>query len=176
MHIFVPPKIFYRKEKADASTASSINLDLSRIKKWWSPNLANFNADKIECCLISKRVDKDLPDDSFDSNSLQFRDNISMLGVILESYLYWNYHITSVEKAAACMVSLAFISWSDTFSRSLNLLHYTRVKFAPVSNMTWSILLPTWMQYRGELDAILRRFQTNRRSSINWDSRLLGSS
>ena len=69
--------------KNRADFASSINLDLWRIKNWGSQNLVNSNAVKTQRCLISRRADRNLPDISFDSNSLEFKDNISMLGVTL---------------------------------------------------------------------------------------------
>ena len=73
--------------------ASSINLDLCRLKDWGTDNLVNFNAVKTQCCVISRRVYKNLPDIAFDSNSLEFNDKISMLGVTLGSDLSWNDHI-----------------------------------------------------------------------------------
>ena len=72
------------KDRVDI--ASSINLDLWRLQDWGSLNLVNFNAVKTQCCLISRRVDRNIPD-IFDSNSLEFSDKISMLGVTLGSDL-----------------------------------------------------------------------------------------
>ena len=73
------------KDRADI--ASSINLDLCRLKDGGSQNIVNFNAVKTQCCLISRRVDRNLPNISFDSNSLEISDKISMLGVTLGSDL-----------------------------------------------------------------------------------------
>ena len=80
--------------------ASSINLDLCRLRDWGSQNLVKFNAVKTHCCLISKRVDRNLLAISFDSNSLKFSDKISMLGVTLGSDLSWNDHITKLQRAS----------------------------------------------------------------------------
>ena len=80
------------KDRVDI--ASSINLDLCRLKDWGSQNLVNFNAVKTHR-LISRRAYRNLPDISFDSNSLEFSDKISMLGVTLGSDLSWNDHITT---------------------------------------------------------------------------------
>ena len=91
-----------------ANIASSINLDLSRLKNWGSQNLVSFNAGKTQCCLISRRVDRDLPDISIDSSSLEFRDKLSMLGVTLGSDLSWNDYFISVAKAAACKHGFLF--------------------------------------------------------------------
>ena len=77
-------------------------MDLCRLKDWGSKNLVNFNVVKTQCCLISRRVNKNLPDISFYSNSLEFNDKISMLGVTLGSDLSWNDHITTTAKTAAC--------------------------------------------------------------------------
>ena len=74
-------------------------MDLCRLKDWGSKNLVNFNAVKTQCCLISRRVDRNLP---FDSNSLGFSDKMSLLGVTLGSDLCWNDHISTTAKAAAC--------------------------------------------------------------------------
>ena len=73
-------------------------------------NLVNFNAVKTQCCLISRRVDRNHPDISFDSNSLKCSDKISMLGVTLDSDLSWNDHVTTTAKAAACKLGLLFRS------------------------------------------------------------------
>ena len=97
------PKICYH------TINSSINLDLCRLKDWGSQNLVNFNAVKTQCCLISWRVDRNLPDISFDSNSLEFKDKISMLGVTLDSDLSWNDHVTTTAKAAACKLGLLLV-------------------------------------------------------------------
>ena len=70
----------------------------------------NFNAVKTQCCLISRRVDRNLRDISFDSNSMEFSDKISMLGVTLGSDLSWNDHISTTAKAAACKLGLLFRS------------------------------------------------------------------
>ena len=96
------------KDRADI--VSSINLDSCRLKDWGSQNLVNFNGVKTQCCLISRRVNKNLPDISFDSNSLEFNDKISMLGVTLGSDLSWNDHFTTTAKAAACKLGLLFRS------------------------------------------------------------------
>ena len=92
--------------KNRADIASLINLDLCKLKNWGSQNLVNFNAGKTQCCLISRRVDRNLPNISFDSNSLEFRDKISMLGVTLGSDLSWNDHISTIAKAAARKLGL----------------------------------------------------------------------
>ena len=68
----------------------------------------NINAVKTQCCLISRRVDKNLPNISFDSNSLEFNDKISMLGVTLGSDLSWNDHISTTAKASARKLGLLF--------------------------------------------------------------------
>ena len=69
--------------------ASSINLVICRLKNWGSQNLVNFNAVKTQCCLISRRIDRNLADITSDSNSLEFSDKISMLGITLGSDLSW---------------------------------------------------------------------------------------
>ena len=94
--------------KTRADIASSMNLDLCRLTHWGSQNLVNFNAVKTQFCLISRRVDRNLPDISFDSNSLEFSDKISMLGVTLGSDLSWNDNISTTAKAAACKLGLLF--------------------------------------------------------------------
>ena len=60
---------------------------LNFIKKLGSHSLDNFNTITTHCCLISTRVDRNLADISFDYNSLEFSDNISILGVTLGSEL-----------------------------------------------------------------------------------------
>ena len=72
--------------------ASSINLDLSRLKIWGFHNLVNFNTSKTR--LISRRVDRDLTDISFILSSFKFCVNISMLGEIWP-FLEWLHYICS---------------------------------------------------------------------------------
>ena len=47
---------------------------------------------------MKRRVDRNLPDISFDSNSLEFSDKISILGTTLGSDLSWNDHISTAYK------------------------------------------------------------------------------
>ena len=43
------------------NVASSITLDLDKLKKWDSQNLVSFNANKTQCCLISRSENKNFP-------------------------------------------------------------------------------------------------------------------
>ena len=92
-----------------AGIATSINLDLCRLKNWGSQNLVNFNGVKFQCCLISRRVDRNHSGISFDPNSLEFSDKTSMLGVTVGSDLSWNISTTA---KAACKPGLLFRSRS----------------------------------------------------------------
>ena len=102
-----------------------------------------------------RRVDRNLPDLSFDSNSLEFSEKISMLGATLGSDLSWNDHISTTAKAVACKLGLLFRSRSYFTSSPLLTLYKAQIR--PVSNMALicgegppSILLPHWMQFRSE--------------------------
>ena len=64
---------------------------------------------QIKRCLISRRVDRNPPDISFDSNSLEFKDKMSMLGVTLGSDLSWNDHISTAAKASARKLGLLLV-------------------------------------------------------------------
>ena len=139
-------------QKNRADITYSINLHLCRLKNWGSQNLLNFNAEKTQCCLICRCVDRNLPDISFDSSSLEFSYKISMLGVTLGSDFSWNDDISTTAKAAVFKIGLLFRS-----RRYFTLLHCIMLKFVLVSNMAlicWerppSILLPQWMQFRSE--------------------------
>ena len=92
------------------NVASSITLDLDKLKKWGSQNLVSFNANKTQCCLISKSKNKNLPDTLFGSNTLKMCDNLSMLGVSVASDLSWNEPISSVTKSAARKIGFLFRS------------------------------------------------------------------
>ena len=52
------------------NVASSITLDLNILEKWGSQNLITFNTSKTQCCLISRRENKNFPDFLFGSNTL----------------------------------------------------------------------------------------------------------
>ena len=131
-----------------ANIASSVNLDLISHKNWGSRNLVNFNGIKTQCCLISRRFGRNLPDISFDSSSLEFCDKISLLG----SYL----SCSSVAKAPAC--NLGYLFQTKLFFTPTQLL--TRPKFARICGRG----APE--NSLATLDAI-QRLRTNKRSSIN---------
>ena len=64
--------------------------------------MVNINAGKAQCSLISRRVDRSLPDISFDSSSLEFIDKISPY------VLTWIDYIISVSKAASSKLDFSF--------------------------------------------------------------------
>ena len=76
---------------------------------------------------ISRRVNRNSPDISFDSNSLEFSDKISMLGV-------WGLTFLGMTPAkdAACKLGLLFRT--RRYFRSGKLLTPYEAKFVPVSN------------------------------------------
>ena len=98
------------------NVASSITFDLDKLNKWGSQNLVSFNANKTQCCLISRRENKNLPDILFGSNTLKMCDSLSMLGVSVASDQSWNEHIASVAKSAARKIG--FFSRPCIFSPS----------------------------------------------------------
>ena len=108
--------------------ASSINLDLRRLKNWGSQNLVNFNVVKTQCCLISRRIGINLPDISFDSNSLEFSNKISILSVTLGPGLSWNDHISTTVKAVACKLGLLFRSRRYFTPSSLLTLYEAQIR------------------------------------------------
>ena len=63
---------------------------------------------KTQCCLISKRKNKNLPDILFGSNTLTMCDSLSMLDVSVASDLSWNEPISSVAKSAARKIGFLF--------------------------------------------------------------------
>ena len=83
-----------------------------------STDLVNFNAVLLP---NTKPVDKKRPDISFDSNSLEFSDNISVLDFTQGSEFSWNYQIMSAAKAPVC-IGLAFSSRPDAILRLINLV------------------------------------------------------
>ena len=72
------------------NVTSSITLDLDKLNKWGSQNLVSFNANKTQCCLISRSKNKNLPGILFGSNTQKISDSLSMLGVSVASDLSWN--------------------------------------------------------------------------------------
>ena len=132
--------------------ASSINLDLSRLKNWGSHNLVSF---KTQCCLISRRVDRNLPDISFDSSSLEFRDKISMLGVTLGSDLSWNDHIIAAAKATAC--NFGFLFRTKRFFTPTQLLTLYKAQIRPCLEYCSHLWRGASKHSLNTLDAIQRR-------------------
>ena len=116
------------------------------------------NAVKTQCCLSSRRVDRNLPDISFGSNSLEFSDKLirfqcwaSLWGLIFLEI------IISQPLLKLLRASLVSYLGLDAILLPVNFLHCIRLKFVPVSNMALicgegppSILLPHWMQFRSE--------------------------
>ena len=82
----------------------------------FNQNVVSFNANKTQCCLISRRENKNLPDILFGSNTLKMCDSLSMLGVSVASDQSWNEHIASVAKSAARKIG--FFSRPCIFSPS----------------------------------------------------------
>ena len=132
--------------------ASSVNLDFSRLKNWGSHNLISFNAGKTQCCLISRHVDRNLPDISVDSSSVEFHDKISMFGVTLGSDLSWNDHIISVTEAAAC--KLGFIFRTKRFFTPTQFLPLYKAQIRPCLKYCSHLWRGTSLN---TLDAIQRR-------------------
>ena len=62
-----------------------------------SQNLVNFNANKTQCCLISRSENKNIPDILFGSNTLKMCDSLSMLGVSVAPDLSWNEPMSTGE-------------------------------------------------------------------------------
>ena len=110
------------------NVASSITLDLNKLKKWDSHNLVNFSANKTQCCLISRSENKNLPDILFGSNTLKMCDSLSMLGVSVPSDLSWNEPISSLAKSAASKVGLFR---SKRFFTPLHLLTFYKTQIRP---------------------------------------------
>ena len=113
--------------------------------------LVNFNVDKTQCCLISRRVDKNLPNISFDSNLLKVWNKISMLDIIRESELCWNGHISSVAKPVASKLGFWFRARRLFTSTQLVCLQGSNSPLSQIglASMEWvgppSILLPAWI-------------------------------
>ena len=107
------------------NVASSITLDLEQLKKWASQNLVSFNANKTQCCLISRSKNKNLPDILFGSNTPKMWDSLSMLGVSVASDLSWNEHISSAAR------KIAFLFRSKRFFTPLHLLTLYKARIRP---------------------------------------------
>ena len=110
---------------------------------------------KTQCCLISRRVNKNLPDITFDSSSLKFGDKISMLGVTLGSDLYWNDHITTTVKAAKCKLGLLFRSRRCFTPSSLLTLYKAQIR--PCLEYGSHLWRGASKHYLATLDAIQKR-------------------
>ena len=106
-----------------------------------------MNIFQTQCCLISRRFEKNFPDKSFDSNSLKFIDKISTLGFIVRSTLSWNDQITPA--------NLVFYLDPDAILHPIHFLHYIRLKFVPVSNT--ALVYEVSKHSLATLDAIQKR-------------------
>ena len=111
------------------NVASSITLDLDKLNKWGSQNLVSFNANKTQCCLISRSENTNLPDILFGSTTQKMCDSLSMLGVSVASDLSWNEHISSVAKSAARKIG--FLFRSKRFFTPLHLLTLYKAQIRP---------------------------------------------
>ena len=78
--------------------------------------------DLLGCKLI------ETSDISFDSNSLELNDKISMLGVTLGSGLSWNDHISTSAKAAARKLGLLFGSRRYFTPSSLLIVYKAQIR------------------------------------------------
>ena len=109
------------------NVASLITLDLDKLNKWGSQNLVCFNANKTQCCLISRSENKNFPEILFGSNTLKMCD--SLLGVSVASDLSWNEHVSSVAKSAAR--EIRFIFRSNRFFTPLHILTLYKGQIRP---------------------------------------------
>ena len=99
-------------------------------------NLVSFNANKTQCCLISKSKNKNLPDILFGSNTITMCDSLSMLGVSVASDLSWNEHISSMAKSAGRKIG--FLFRSKRFFTPLHLLILYKAQIRRLSRIRLS--------------------------------------
>ena len=120
---------------------------------------------KVVKRLISRRVDRNLPDIFFDLSSLEFCDKISMLGVTLDSDLSWIDHI-SVAKAKAC--KLGFLFRTKCFFIPTQLLTFYKAQIRPCLEYCSYLWRAASKRYLASFGCNSKAsYQTNRKSNIN---------
>ena len=116
---------------------------------------SRFNANKTQCCLISKSKNKNLPDILFGSNTLKMCDSLSMLEVSVASDLPWNEHISFVAKFTAR--KNGFLFRSRQFFTLLKLLILYKVQIRPCLGYGSNLWRGASKHFLATLDSIQKR-------------------
>jgi len=76
----------------------ALNSDLSRIDRWASENHLEINASKSKCLIIAKRTNapESAPRVQIGNNIIEYSNTAKNLGIIFNSSLTWNNHISAV--------------------------------------------------------------------------------
>ena len=101
-----PPK--HTIDTSRTNLTSSLTNDLSKILKWGSLNLVNFNPSKTQSCIFSRKHNRSTIPLQLSSNTKPPSSSLSMLGVTFSSDLTWHDHISSIAKSASKKLGFLF--------------------------------------------------------------------
>jgi hypothetical protein len=136
---------------------SSINLDLSKIDNWGKSNRVNFNAQKTQSCVISRKRDAEFfnPQINFQGVDVERFEILNILGTKFTSPLLFDEHVFSKAKdAAKC---LGFLWRCKPYFSSADLLKIYKAYIRPKmeNNSTiWAGACQSTLKY---LDSVQKR-------------------
>ncbi|KAG5892134.1 hypothetical protein JTB14_032356 [Gonioctena quinquepunctata] len=88
---------------------NNVNMDLATILEWGSNNLVEFNANKTQACLFSRKADLTVPNITLSGVTIPLKSSISMLGITISNNLSWENHVRSIAKSASQNLVFCFV-------------------------------------------------------------------
>ena len=83
-----------------ASTFTSLNRDLKKMRVWAGKLKVTFEPTKCKALMLSRKRMPAIPDLYFGNTKLAVETEISILGVAVDSKLLWSRHISNISKNA----------------------------------------------------------------------------
>ncbi|CAG9824997.1 unnamed protein product [Phaedon cochleariae] len=101
---------------------------MEMIKSLLSKSQANFNANKTQACLFSRKADLTLPNISLPGVTIPLKTYISMLGITISNNLSWENHVTPIAKSASEKLGFLFRARSYLTSRQLLMIYKAQIR------------------------------------------------
>ena len=111
------------------SAAQILNIDLERIANWAAKWLVNFNANKNESMLISRKILRaNHPILYFNNVSIEQVQSHKHLGIYLSDKCEWHVHLENTEKKAWSRVHLLRSLKFDLDRKSLQTMYFSFIR------------------------------------------------
>ncbi len=87
---------------------SQINNDLEIIEDWGNKNLVQFNAQKTQAALFSKKNSSGEPNIMLSGSAVTLQSQLNILGVTAETNMSWHNHVADIAKRASQKLGVLF--------------------------------------------------------------------